>query len=433
MAKGVIYGNMATVLIQKGEFQQAEQFLLKSIYINSKKDFEIGDAQTAKIKLIMLYNNSGQNSKAAQLIKEMEEASPSVKNQMSSESILKFHYAKWKYYERIKNIPKAYSNLERYYFLKDSTETASKNDKYVDIEHGLRDADKAQLIELLKKDAQSKRLLITGAGIVIILIFTILFMVLRNLKRSRTNINKLSVSKKLIQNQYEQLTQVFKVLEKSHKENAVIMKVVAHDLRGPVSGMTNAAELMLSEEGLSESNHQMLNLVKEAGANALSLINEMLHTHHALGETEPTDLYTVLNDCINLLQFKVKAKSQNIVVAADHIIVSVNKDKIARVINNLITNAIKFSSVNSTISIAAVKEEQEVVVSIADQGVGIPAHMGNSIFEMFSENGRVGTASEESFGMGLAISKQIIENHKGRIWYTSTVGLGTTFYFSLPL
>jgi len=59
--------------------------------------------------------------------------------------------------------------------------------------------------------------------------------------------------------------------------------------------------------------------------------------------------------------------------------------------------------------------------------------MGNSIFEMFSENGRVGTASEESFGMGLAISKQIIENHKGRIWYTSTVGLGTTFYFSLPL
>jgi len=283
MAKGVIYGNMATVLIQKGEFQQAEQFLLKSIYINSKKDFEIGDAQTAKIKLIMLYNNSGQNSKAAQLIKEMEEASPSVKNQMSSESILKFHYAKWKYYERIKNIPKAYSNLERYYFLKDSTETASKNDEYVDIEHGLRDADKAQLIELLKKDAQSKRLLITGAGIVIILIFTILFMVLRNLKRSRTNINKLSVSKKLIQNQYEQLTQVFKVLEKSHKENAVIMKVVAHDLRGPVSGMTNAAELMLSEEGLSESNHQMLNLVKEAGANALSLINEMLHTHHALG------------------------------------------------------------------------------------------------------------------------------------------------------
>ncbi|GAA3965846.1 hypothetical protein GCM10022246_18570 [Pedobacter ginsengiterrae] len=352
---------------------------------------------------------------------------------MSSESIPKFHYAKWKYYERIKNIPKAYSNLERYYFLKDSTETASKNDEYVDIEHGLRDADKAQLIELLKKDAQSKRLLITGAGIVIILIFTILFMVLRNLKRSRTNINKLSVSKKLIQNQYEQLTQVFKVLEKSHKENAVIMKVVAHDLRGPVSGMTNAAELMLSEEGLSESNHQMLNLVKEAGANALSLINEMLHTHHALGETEPTDLYTVLNDCINLLQFKVKAKSQNIVVAADHIIVSVNKDKIARVINNLIINAIKFSSVNSTISIAAVKEEQEVVVSIADQGVGIPAHMGNSIFEMFSENGRVGTASEESFGMGLAISKQIIENHKGRIWYTSTVGLGTTFYFSLPL
>lgn len=424
---------MATVLIQKGEFQQAEQFLLKSIYINSKKGFEIGDAQTAKIKLIVLYNNSGQNSKAAQLIKEMEEARPSVKNQMSSESILKFHYAKWKYYERIKNIPEAYTNLERYYFLKDSTETATKNDEYVDIEHGLRDADKAQLIELLKKDAQSKRLLIMGAGIVIILIFTILFMVLRNLKRSRTNINKLSVSKKLIQNQYEQLTQVFKVLEKSHKENAVIMKVVAHDLRGPVSGMTNAAELMLSEEGLSESNHQMLNLVKEAGANALSLINEMLHTHHGLGETEPTDLYTVLNDCINLLQFKVKAKSQNIVVAADHIIVSVNKDKIARVINNLITNAIKFSSVNSTISIAAVKEEQEVVVSIADQGVVIPAHMGNSIFEMFSENGRVGTASEESFGMGLAISKQIIENHKGRIWYTSTVGLGTTFYFSLPL
>lgn len=433
MAQGVVYGNMATALMQKEDYKQAEKFLLKSIEINSKKGFEVGDAQTAKIKLISLYSNNGQLNEAELLIKEIESASDSVKRQIYPESITEFHYVKWKFYELAQNSQKAYANLDRYHFLKDSTETANQKHRYVDVEHGLRDAEKAQLIQLLEKDAQSKQFIIMGGVLMIILIFMILYIVFKNLKRSKANIDKLNVAKDTVQNQYVQLKQVVSVLEKSHLENATIMKVVAHDLRGPVSGMTNAAKLMLEEDGLSEMNYRMLHLVQDAGVNALTLINEMLNVHHGLGETEPTNISTLLDSCVSLLQFRAEAKSQKIVVAADDLIVSVNKDKIIRVISNLLTNAIKFSLINSIISITAVKKEQELVISITDKGVGIPEHMGDSIFDMFSKNGRVGTASEESFGMGLAISKQIIESHNGRIWYTSTVGLGTVFYFTLPL
>lgn len=432
-AQGVIYGNMANVFIQKGKLGQAEQYLLKSIEINDKKGFEVGDAQEVKVRLISLYSDNGQYQKAGLLIKAMDHPNAFGSKERSPELILKFHQVKWKYYERIHDTEKAYLNLERFHVLNDSIETASKGQRYVDVEHGLKDADKAQMIQLLKKDAQSKKLLIVGAIILIILIFVILYIVLRNLKHTRANIAKLNVSKSQIQSQYVQLTQVFSVLEKSHNENATIMKVVAHDLRGPVSGIIHAAKLMLEDGSLSEINLHMLHLVRDAGSNALSLINEILNTHQGLGEVVPTDIYTLLNDSSNLLHFKAEAKLQKIQISAEHIVVLVNKDKISRVINNLIINAIKFSSANDTITIATARQEQEVVVSIADQGVGIPAHMGDRIFEMFSDNGRVGTAAEESFGMGLAISKQIIESHGGRIWYTSTEGLGTTFYFSLPL
>lgn len=433
MAKGVIYGNMATAFMQKGQHQQTEKFLLKSIQINSQKGAENGDAQTARIKLINLYTLSKQYRKARLLIEEMENADSSFKNFTSQESIMKFLYAKWKFYDTVQDTKMAYINLERFHFLKDSTETANRSRQNVDVEHGLRDADRAQMLELLKKDAQSKQFLIVVAGIVIALIFVILFIVLKNLKRSKANIESLNAANNLVQNQYAQLTQVFSVLEKSHVENATIMKVVAHDLRGPVSGIVHAAKLILADEDLSENNFRMLQLVKDAGLNAISLINEMLNTHHGLGEKEPTDIARLLNDSMNLLHFKAEAKAQKISVTADHIIVLVNKDKISRVINNLLTNAIKFSGENDTITIAAVQQEQEVVISIADQGMGIPAHMGNGIFDMFSDNRRLGTASEESFGMGLAISKEIIESHGGKIWYTSIEGVGTTFYFSLPL
>jgi signal transduction histidine kinase len=74
-----------------------------------------------------------------------------------------------------------------------------------------------------------------------------------------------------------------------------------------------------------------------------------------------------------------------------------------------------------------------VLIAVKDHGIGIPAEMKDKIFDMFTEAKRTGTAGEQAFGLGLAISKQIVEAHGGKIWFESKPGQGTTFYVELPV
>ncbi|HEY9197579.1 MAG TPA: ATP-binding protein [Mucilaginibacter sp.] len=76
---------------------------------------------------------------------------------------------------------------------------------------------------------------------------------------------------------------------------------------------------------------------------------------------------------------------------------------------------------------------RHVLISVEDHGIGIPDEMKDKIFDMFTQAKRSGTAGEQAFGLGLAISKQIIEAHSGRIWFESLPGNGTTFYVELPV
>jgi signal transduction histidine kinase len=108
-------------------------------------------------------------------------------------------------------------------------------------------------------------------------------------------------------------------------------------------------------------------------------------------------------------------------------------DRINQVVNNLITNAVKFSYPNTVITLRARAEDNTVAISVQDQGQGIPA---KDLGKMFTEFGRASvrpTAGEKSTGLGLAIVKRMVEAHGGRIWVESQVGVGSTFTFTLPL
>jgi signal transduction histidine kinase len=110
-----------------------------------------------------------------------------------------------------------------------------------------------------------------------------------------------------------------------------------------------------------------------------------------------------------------------------------NGEKILRVINNLIVNAIKFSPENKSIDVSLRSNSHSALISIKDEGVGIPAEIKDMIFDAFTLAKRTGTSGEQPFGLGLSISRQIVEAHGGRIWFTSEMGQGTTFFVELPL
>ena len=237
-----------------------------------------------------------------------------------------------------------------------------------------------------------------------------------------------------ISEQNNSLQKTLTALEESQEENTRIMKIVAHDLRNPIGAMVSIATLLLMEEQRSANDQMMLDLVKTAGENSLELTNDLLLINGRTDELkkEMVDMHQLLRYCVDLLQFKAEKKYQHIHLQAVHVDLLVNREKIWRVISNLITNAIKFSPNNADINVCMEEKPDEVVVAVKDNGIGIPAEMRDKIFQMFTEFKRKGTAGEQSFGLGLAISKQILEAHKGRIWYESKAGSGTTFFMALP-
>jgi signal transduction histidine kinase len=112
--------------------------------------------------------------------------------------------------------------------------------------------------------------------------------------------------------------------------------------------------------------------------------------------------------------------------------IHINRDRLWRVFNNLLVNAIKFSPEDTVITIGWEQADGTVTVRIQDQGIGIPKDIQEEIFRLSQDTKRAGTAGEESFGLGLYISRQIIEEHGGEIWLESAPGEGTTFFVKLP-
>lgn len=106
--------------------------------------------------------------------------------------------------------------------------------------------------------------------------------------------------------------------------------------------------------------------------------------------------------------------------------------KFLRIINNLISNATKFTGDNGQINIHLERLEESILVTVADNGVGIPRSLQPVLFHKYSEASREGTQGEESVGLGMWIIKTLTEDHGGKIWFESELNKGTTFYLEFP-
>jgi signal transduction histidine kinase len=102
------------------------------------------------------------------------------------------------------------------------------------------------------------------------------------------------------------------------------------------------------------------------------------------------------------------------------------------VIRNLVENAVKFSKAGDTVTVSAQNKDAVTVITVKDNGKGIPEEAQAKIFDKFSSYTTYGTASEKGSGLGLLLCKELVEKNNGTIWFESKAGIGSSFYFSLP-
>ncbi|GGN11540.1 hypothetical protein GCM10010967_54310 [Dyadobacter beijingensis] len=237
--------------------------------------------------------------------------------------------------------------------------------------------------------------------------------------------------------QFRQLETTSDALEKSNQNYARLIKIVAHDLRNPIGGINALCSLLQDEDTSSEEARQYVDLIRESSTSCLHMISDLLQTDFDFKETElqkkPVDLPVFLDHAIMLLTFRAAEKNQRLVLdELPSVTINADPDKLLRVLNNLIVNAIKFSAEGETIRVNVSHDDKGVTIAIEDNGLGIPKTAIPGIFDPFTTSKRAGTAGEQAFGLGLYISKQIVEAHGGRIWFETEEGDGTTFYIFLP-
>ncbi len=429
-AKAVIYGNLGETSLAVGDTASGERLFKESIRINERKANDPDDAQFTRIKLATLYLSQGRHDEAREVLKTLKQYVDSLPRITPKLRLLKLQS---KYFDETGEVANAYAALQSYTQLKDSVTSANEALSLVDIRKEFEHMSQDREIEVLKRQSELKTLYLIIVLLFFVMTAIIVFQTWRNWKKSREHVKELEMLNQRVTAQNEYLEESLNALEQSQQDNSKMMKIVAHDLRNPVGAMITITDILQQYGGITEEkNQELLRMMKESGDRALHLINDLLHLKISQeAQKETMEVHVMLKYCVDMLQARAREKGQQILLETIPAVIPVNREKIWRVFSNLISNAIKFSPSGTTIHVWMEQEDTRLRIAVEDEGIGIPEELKEKIFSMPHETRRAGTLGEESFGLGLAISKQIVEAHGGRIWVENKNKKGTIFYVEL--
>lgn len=231
------------------------------------------------------------------------------------------------------------------------------------------------------------------------------------------------------------------LLKRSIAKKASVLEIIAHDLAGPLNSIKGLSTILTDELKQHENPEvgKMIKMISDTSERSISLIHEYM-TQEFLESTtvevikKRTDIVEKLRDIINQYKNSEKdiAKTFNLHSPQEKIYIKIDAFKIIQVIQNLISNAIKFTHDGGVIDLHVEEKEEDVLILVADNGVGIPTHLQDVLFEKFTKARRQGLKGEPSIGLGMSIIKKLVEWHGGKIWFESEENKGTTFYIELP-
>ena len=258
-------------------------------------------------------------------------------------------------------------------------------------------------------------------------------------KHTQMKINaKLSEKNQEVSQQKIDLDVQAEELNESNKLKDRLISILAHDLRSPLSTLRGLFKLFEDE---SISHEELLAMIPGVVSKLdytsdfldtlLFWINSQMENYHST-----TKKFSV-NDIIDIeyANYKEQAALKGITLTSEidePLTAHADPNSVRIVIRNLVTNAIKFSGNGDSITISAIKQGDDILVSVSDTGTGMTAEQQNKLFKN-RVNSTIGTRNESGTGMGLLFCKDLVEKSKGTIWVDSKPGEGTTFYFSIPM
>ncbi|MBO3098475.1 tetratricopeptide repeat-containing sensor histidine kinase [Gelidibacter pelagius] len=285
---------------------------------------------------------------------------------------------------------------------------------------------------------QIKSLKLLSYGLIVAFLIVLTFLLLIYLKRKSTikYTQELEEKNEQIQLQNEAIMEQKLHLQEINDVKDRLFSIVSHDLKDSISSIKAFLDL-LKEDSISreEFNELIPELSENADNASLLLFNLLNWSKSQMQNLEPNpehfDIQEVFHSKISLVEQKLEQKRIVVIDESQRDFIYADRSMVEIIIQNLITNAVKFSRVGDIITISNKEHNGKSLICVEDTGVGIPKE---NLRKLFQNNNftTVGTKNEKGTGLGLTICKELVELNHGRIWVESTPNVGTKFYVELP-
>ena len=239
---------------------------------------------------------------------------------------------------------------------------------------------------------------------------------------------------------YRELQEQSGALEVASRHKSEFLASMSHELRTPLNSVLGFSEVLLERMfgDINERQEEYLRDIHGSGQHLLELLNEILDLSKVeAGRMEldytHLDLRELLERAVSMLRERAGARRVDLRVAVEPDVGEIYSDelRLKQVVLNLLTNAVKFTGEDGSVQVSGRRVGPQIHIAVSDTGIGVPEKDRDRIFESFQQGGR-GASREEGTGLGLTLSRRIVELLGGRLWLDSEVGVGSTFTFSLP-
>ena len=368
---------------------------------------------------------------------------------------------------QIYNVSKDYQNALQYFSVyksfSDSLDKYSYEFQYNQIDMASNFNRKFQNLEIemirkneaMKSKVKTREYVIYTFVLVLVIVFIFLFIIVKSFRINKAQNLQLKLQKSQIINKNQELMaqaneilaqneEIIKQRDELSLANMTknrFFSIIGHDLRNPFNTILGFSELL--SENLSESNREnnilYINYIKSSANTAYELLENLLiwaqtQTNAIAFNPEKLNISLVIAE--NIVFLSAQALKKNINLTSDtsnKAFVYADRNMLDTIIRNLVSNAIKFTAENKQIFIGSSVKNNECIIEVKDEGVGIAPENISKLFRVDQKVSTEGTNNEKGTGIGLVLCKEFVDKHNGKIYVESTLGKGSTFYVALPL
>ncbi|MDO1449438.1 tetratricopeptide repeat protein [Rhodocytophaga aerolata] len=361
------------------------------------------------------------------------------------EYIFKFHQLIAQAYKANKEYEKALSYLEKSVADNDSLYTAEQSRQLLELQTRYETEKKEQQIALLSKDSAlqkselSRKTMLQYILLAALIAFLVFAFLIFRIYRAKAKSKRLLLSEQLKTQQFEA-----QKLAELHAIKSRFFSNIAHEFRTPLTLILGPVESLMDRYSSSSREADLLKMVKNNASRLLLLINQLLDLSRI--ESGIIGLTMKQEDVVRFLKgltysFLSLAEQKNIALVfssgVDSLPMDFDEDKLEKIMSNLLANAFKFTPEGGRVEVSVAQVSGSkgsfLQIAVADNGIGIPSDQVPFVFERFfqASNGKV--RDIEGSGIGLSLTKELVEIHQGSIEVSSQPGQGTTFLVQLPV